>query len=45
MASVAITTVHASFDPERAPSGRDMAEALRSILESIWPAEQHTPPA
>ena len=28
------------LDPDRAPSGRDMAEALRTILESVRPAEQ-----
>jgi hypothetical protein len=27
-------------DPERAPSGRDMAEALRTILASVRPAEK-----
>jgi Tetracyclin repressor-like, C-terminal domain len=27
------------LDPDRAPSGRDMAEALRTILESVRPAE------
>ena len=32
------------LDPERAPSGRDMAEALRTILESVRPAEQQAPP-
>jgi hypothetical protein len=27
------------LDPERAPSGQDMAEALLTILESVRPAE------
>jgi len=28
------------LDPERAPSGRDMAEALRTILASVRPVEE-----
>ena len=32
------------LDPERSPSGRDMAEALLTILESIRPAEPQAPP-
>ncbi len=33
------------LDPKRAPSGRDMAEALGTVLEDIRPAEQATPPS
>jgi len=32
------------LDPDRAPSGWEMSEALRTILESVRPAEQQTPP-
>ena len=32
------------LDPERAPSGQDMAEALLTILESVRPAERQAPP-
>ncbi len=32
------------LDPDRAPSGSDIAEALLTILESIRPAEQQAPP-
>jgi AcrR family transcriptional regulator len=33
------------LDPERAPSGSDMAEALREILASVRPVEQTPPPS
>ena len=32
------------LDPDRAPSGPDVAEALRAILESVRPAEQRVAP-
>ncbi len=32
------------LDPDRAPSGQDMAEALWTILESVRPAERQAPP-
>ncbi len=32
------------LDPEHAPSGQDMTEALRTILESVRPAEQQALP-
>jgi hypothetical protein len=33
------------LDPERAPSGSDMAEALREIWASVRPSEQAPPPS
>ena len=32
------------LDPDRAPSGRDISEALRKITEGLQPTEQQAPP-